>query len=284
MTSIVSIKDVRPDPKQPRTFFRESALKALATSIKNKGQRMPISVRRRRAGATPPYEIIDGERRWRACQLAGITKIRIDIEDADLSRHADQHRLSVISNFMREDHTHMEISNAVAYQVAAAVEAGQTHGQAVLSLAEDLGKSDPWIYQYLGLQRLHSELQDRMHPDVADEKRLRFSEAVVLASLPPEKQRAIYRQLLRAPASQRLKLARQLAEATTGEPRTNKLHQVKRVTNRFVPRLTAEIDRVLEFRQSDFRAALGEIPRDELKAFRGSVHLLLGAIDRVMES
>ena len=62
----ISITDVRPDPKQPRSHFSESALKTLATSIKKVGQRQPITVRLRSGGAKPRYEIIDGERRWRA--------------------------------------------------------------------------------------------------------------------------------------------------------------------------------------------------------------------------
>ena len=140
MSIRIPTTDVQPDSKQPRTYFRESALRSLATSIKKTGQRQPITVRTRWAGAKPPYEIIDGERRWRACKLAGITTIRVDIEERDLARHADQHMLSLASNFMREGHTHIEISAAVQYQVEAAVEAGMTRGQAVKELVDSIGK------------------------------------------------------------------------------------------------------------------------------------------------
>ncbi|WP_447940131.1 ParB/RepB/Spo0J family partition protein [Pseudoxanthomonas mexicana] len=284
MSQVVAITDVRPAAKQPRTFFHEPALQALATSLKKVGQRQPITVRKRRAGARPPYEIVDGERRWRACQLAGITTIRIDVDTKDLSRHVDQHRASLVSNFLREGHTHMEISEAVRYQVDAAVEAGDSHGQAVISLAEDMGKSDTWVYQYLNLQKLDADLQTRMHPKTPDEQRLRFSEAWVLSNLPEGRQRGIYRKLLKVPLSQRLSLARSLAQETTAAPRVDKQALVKRSTALFVPRLTADIERVLDFKQSDFRAALAEIPRDQLKAFRGSIALLLQSVDRVMQS
>lgn len=283
MSQVVPITDVRPDPKQPRTFFRESALKALATSLKKAGQRQPITVRRRKPGAKPQYEIVDGERRWRACQLAGITTIRIDVEAQDLSRHADQHRLSLISNFLREGHTHMEISNAIHYQVEEAVAAGEQRGQVIVSLAEDIGKSDTWVYQYLNLQKLDAELQLRMHPDTPDETRLRFDVAWVLSSLSVPRQRAIYRKLLKVPLGQRLALARSLAQEVTGAPRIDKQGLVKRSTALFVPRLTADIERVLEFRQSDFRNALKELPRTELKEFRANIALLLGAVDRAMQ-
>lgn len=281
MSTRVSITDVRPDPKQPRTYFRESALKALATSIKKTGQRQPITVRKRRAGAAPPYEIIDGERRWRACQLAGIPTIRVDIEGRELSRHADQHMLSLASNFMREGHTHMEISSAVHYQVAAATEAGMSHGQAVQELVESIGKSAAWVYQYLQLQDLCTEMQERLHPDVPDKKRLRFSEAIVLAGLPAANQKTIYRALLKYPPGARTQQAKRLAAEATGTPIKRRTSDIRGSTSRFVVRVTAEIERVLDYRQCDFRAALAAVPASNRQAFRASVALLLAAIDGV---
>lgn len=278
----VAITDVRPDPKQPRTHFDQRALAALATSIKKNGQRSPITVRPRRAGAKPPYEIIDGERRWRACQLAGVDTIRIDVEERDFARHADQHRLSVVANFLREGHTVMETSHALQYQVDAAVEAGQTRGQAAQGLMEDLGKSEGWVYQYLSLQRLDPDLQDRLHPDTPDDKRLRFSEAIVLASLEPPRQRAIYRQLLRVPAAQRLQRARKLAEEATGVPRTGRRHDIKRAVTRFFDRLSGEVDRLLEYKQSDFRKACAAVPASELKGLRADVAFLLAELDKAL--
>lgn len=277
----IAVTDVRPDPKQPRSHFSEPALKALATSIKKVGQRTPISVRRRRAGANPPFEIVDGERRWRACRLAGIETIRISIEDADLEKHATQHRLSIVSNFMREGHTHMEISQAVSYQVAAAVEAGETNGQAVISLAEDIGKSAVWVYQYLRLQNLCALLKDRMHPDTDDSKRLRFAEAQVLCDLTAATQQDIYRQLLKVKLPARQTLAKRLVEEATGAPLAGRPRDDKIKIDRFVSRLTADIERTMAFKQSAFHDAIIQMDRTERKDFRESVALLLGAIDRV---
>lgn len=283
MSLRIPLTDVRPDPKQPRTYFRESALKALATSIKKTGQRQPITVRRRRAGASPAFEIIDGERRWRACQLAGIATIRVDVEEKDLPRHADQHLLSLTSNFMREGHTHIEISQAVQYQVDASVEAGLSRGQAVQELVESIGKSEAWIYQYLQLQQLCDDLQAKLNPDVPDDKRLRFAEAIVLAPLSVDKQKAIYRALLKYPPGARTQQAKRLAAETTGVPIQRRTNDVKTSTSRFVARVSAEIERVLDFKQSDFRAALAAVPAADCKALRASVALLLDAIDRAMK-
>lgn len=276
----IQVSNVRPDPKQPRSHFNEPALKALATSIKKVGQRTPISVRRRRTGSTPPFEIVDGERRWRACKLAGIATVRISIEEGDLEKHSKQHRLSVVSNFMREGHTHMEISDAVSYQINAAVEDGESNGQAVLSLAEDIGKSGAWVYQYLRLQNLCAALKDRMHPDTADAKRLRFGEAQVLCDLPAAQQQEIYRQLLKVKLQARVHLARRLVAEATGTPRQGRPSDAKASINRFVSRLTSDIERVLQHKQNDFRDALSQLGAAEIKGFRSSVAVLLQAIDR----
>lgn len=281
MITSIPINDVRPDPKQPRTYFKPSALNQLAASLKKTGQRQPITVRARRAGANPPFEIIDGERRWRACQLAGIDTIRIDIEGAELARHRDQHLLSLASNFMREGHTHMEISAAVRYQVEAAIEAGESRGQAVQALVEAIGKSEAWIYQYLQLQDLCPELQERMHPDTPDAKLVRFAEATVLSPLPAAQQRAIYKALLQYPPGARAQQARRLVAKATDTPIQRRSRDIKASTTRFVVRVAAEIDRVLDYKQSEFAEGLNGVPEADRKAFRLAVKLLLDAIDRV---
>ena len=281
MITRVPLTDVRPDPKQPRTYFKASALQALATSLKKTGQRQPITVRVRKAGAKPLYEIIDGERRWRACQMAGIATIRIDIEEGrDLSRHADQHLLSLASNFMREGHTHMEIADAVLYQADAQVAVGVTRGQAVLALCEAIGKSDAWVYSYLQLQDLREDLKARMHPDQPDDKRLRFAEAVILAPLSASLQQDIYRKLLRHPPGARALVAKKLVAEATNTPIQRRSSNITVSTSRFVTRMAAEIDRVLDFKQADFRNALATVPAEELKALRQSIAFLLDAIDR----
>lgn len=282
MSISVPIDAVCPDPKQPRKYFRESALKALATSIKKTGQRQPITVRQRSAGSMPCYEIIDGERRWRACKLAGIPSVRIDIEERELSQHAAQHLLSLTSNFMREGHTHVEISQAVAYQVETSIEGGMTRGQAVLELVDSIGKSDAWIYQYLQLQHLSGELQDLMHPEVPEEKRLRFAEAVVLSTVPADSQKSIYNALLHYPAGVRAQKAKALVAEATGVPIQRRSKHIKRSTGRFVFRISAEIERVLDYKQSEFRAAFAEVPAQERDSFRASLVMLLAEIDTAM--
>ncbi|WP_162405543.1 ParB/RepB/Spo0J family partition protein [Pseudoxanthomonas jiangsuensis] len=282
MTLRVPLNQVTPDPRQPRKYFRGSALSALATSLKKAGQRQPITVRKREPGSNPPYEIIDGERRWRAAKLAGLATVRIEIEERELASHAEQHLLSLASNFIREGHTHMEVSEALQYQVDAAIAAGQDRRQAIQALTEALGKSETWVYQYLQIQQLCAELQERMHPDTPDEKRLRFAEAVVLCTLPVAQQRAIYRALLSYPPGARLQQAKRLVAQATDTPIQRRSNNVKVSTARFVVRVAAEIERVLDYKQSDFAQGLRAVPEADRKAFRDAVKLLLESIDRAM--
>lgn len=280
LISVVPITEVRPDPNQPRTYFKESALKALGKSIQSAGQRQPITVRERKAGETPRYEIIDGERRWRACKLMGLKTIRIDIESVAPANHAAQHLLSLASNFMREGHTHMEISHALRYQLQSSIDAGRTRAEAVQAIKDSVGKSDTWVSQYLNLQELHPDLQDLMHPDVPDKTRVRFGEAVVLASQPQSKQKGIYKALLKVGPSARVELARKLSAEASGEPRIRHHAEVKDTTARFITKMAIEVERVLDFKQGDFVAALQRVPKKDLVAFHDNVSLLLDSVSR----
>jgi ParB family chromosome partitioning protein len=281
----VPVAHCRPDPRQPRTYFRKSALAALAQSIKTLGQRTPIEVRALPAGDAARFEIIDGERRWRACQLAGVKTIRICVEQGEID-HQRQHFLSVVSNFHREGHTHTEISAALQYQVECAKGAKGI----VRDLANNLGKSEAWVYQYLSLQGLVPELQEKMHPETSDRELLRFGEALVLASIPPEHQRYVYLQLLELPVKSRLKHARDAAAEITGRQRSGRPVSIKRHMERFTARLQSDMDRVMEFRQSDFNRAVQQVPGPELRRFRDSLkraaehlQLLTAATERALK-
>lgn len=271
----VPLDEVRPDPHQPRTYFNAAALKALAKSIQTIGQRTPIEVRRLPDGSTERYEIIDGERRLRACRMAGVPTIRICIEASDLD-HQQQHFLSVVSNFHREGHTHIEISNALAYQVATRKQDGAQAGEIIEELAGSLGKSTPWVYQYLQLQKLIPELQEKMHPEIPIRDLLRFGEALIISAIPADQQRQVYDQLLESPINARLLRARALAEELTGKERIGRAPSMKRYLDRFVDRLSADVDRVLDFKQSDFQRSIGQISKGESIQFHGKIVECIG--------
>ena len=94
---VLNINDIEPNRNQPRKDFSDESLNALAESIAQHGLIQPIVVRPTIAGT---YTIIAGERRWRACRLAGITDIPVIIKDADDRTLME---LALIENLQRED-------------------------------------------------------------------------------------------------------------------------------------------------------------------------------------
>ena len=95
--STLPLREIEPDKDQPRKDFDEDALAALAKSIEQHGVLQPIAVRTNPSGG---YKIIAGERRWRACRLAGLTEVPVVIRDV-----TDQEamELALIENLQRED-------------------------------------------------------------------------------------------------------------------------------------------------------------------------------------
>ena len=93
----VRLSSVEPNPEQPRKQFAEDALSELADSIRENGVLQPLLVRERRPGS---YEIIAGERRWRASRLVGLEEVPVIIMDVDDLRAA---QIALIENLQRED-------------------------------------------------------------------------------------------------------------------------------------------------------------------------------------
>ena len=93
----VPLREIEPDPGQPRKTFREEGLSELANSISQHGLLQPIAVRPQPMGG---YRIVAGERRWRACRLAGLTEVPVIVRDV-----SDQEamELALIENLQRED-------------------------------------------------------------------------------------------------------------------------------------------------------------------------------------
>lgn len=93
----LKISEIEPKADQPRKYFDEEALEQLAESIKQHGLIQPIVVRESGGGF---YQIVAGERRWRASKLAGLTEVPVIIIEADAMKAAE---LAIIENIQRED-------------------------------------------------------------------------------------------------------------------------------------------------------------------------------------
>jgi len=138
---VVRLVDIEPNPAQPRRNFDRESLEILAESIKSDGLLQPIVVRRMEDGA---YRIIAGERRWRACRIAGLAEVPVSIVDADDLRAA---QLTLVENLQREDLNPLE--EAAGYQALIS-----TFGLTQDEAAGRVGKSRPAVANALRLLSL----------------------------------------------------------------------------------------------------------------------------------
>lgn len=136
---------IEPCPMQPRIRFDEAKLQDLAQSIRSNGVVQPLLVRRRGAR----YELIAGERRWRAAKLAGLKMVPAVLRDVPDEKLLE---LALIENIQREDLNAIE--EAQAYRSLL-----ETIGITQESLAERVGRDRSYITNYLRLLRLPSDIQ-----------------------------------------------------------------------------------------------------------------------------
>ena len=143
--STLPLAKIEPRTEQPREFFDEEALQSLADSIARYGLIQPITVRPLPSGY---YQIIAGERRWRAARLAGLTEVPVRIMEADDRTTAE---LALVENLQREDLNPIE--EAKGYQLLIE-EYGFTQEEA----AKSVGKSRPAVANALRLLNLAPEV------------------------------------------------------------------------------------------------------------------------------
>ena len=135
---------VKPNPSQPRTHFDPDALAALASSIETSGVVQPLLVRPLHDGS---YELVAGERRWRAAQQAGLEKVPAIVRD---SEQAERLQVALIENMVREDLNPVEEAKACAALVE---ELGLTKEE----LAKRVGRSRPAVSNLIRLLELPDE-------------------------------------------------------------------------------------------------------------------------------
>lgn len=142
----VDIDRVRPNPRQPREHFKDDALETMAASLRERGMLQPLVVRRQDDG----YQIIAGERRWRAAQKAGWSRVPVMVRDATTNEALE---LALIENVQREDLNPLE--EARAYEFLAG-EVGLTQEQ----IAERVGRDRSTVANYIRLLSLPERAQE----------------------------------------------------------------------------------------------------------------------------
>jgi ParB/RepB/Spo0J family partition protein len=177
---LLPVANITRSPSNPRKHFNEAALADLAESIKNLGVLQPILVRKWQVGMQMPhgkcfgdmtniYEIVCGERRWRASQLAGAETILAIVRDLTDLQVLE---IQVVENLQRED-VH-PIEEATGYERLM-----QHHGYTADTLAAKIGKSKAYVYARLKLTALAPACRDMFY-----EGKLTASTALLIARIP----------------------------------------------------------------------------------------------------
>ena len=142
----INISQIIPNPSQPRKNFKDEDLKELSSSIKNQGLIQPIIIKPIKDGQ---YQIIAGERRWRACQLNGMHEVECVIKNLDDTNVLEA---ALIENIQREDLNVIEEANAYKGLI-------NIKGINNENLAKLIGKSSSHVSNILRLLELDNKIQ-----------------------------------------------------------------------------------------------------------------------------
>lgn len=199
----IPLDRIIPNPDQPRTTFDEKALEELASSIRELGIIQPLSLRK-----TGPdtYQIIAGERRYRAAQLAGLQSVPAYIRTANDSELTE---MALIENIQREDLNAIEIALTFKKLI-------DQYNLTQERLSERIGKKRATIANFLRLLKLPSEVQLGLRDKLVDMGHAR----ALLGIEDPRVQLKIYKEILRDGLS--VRRVEELAKAwQNGEPVDN---------------------------------------------------------------
>ena len=145
----IPTRDIAPNPDQPRRRFDEAELERLADSIRRYGVLQPVVVRRAAPGAPRPYELVVGERRWRASQRAGQETVPAVVQDVEPRALLE---LALIENIQRRDLNPIELGQAFR----ALLTAGRSQDE----VGERVGLDRSTVANHLRLLELPKELQE----------------------------------------------------------------------------------------------------------------------------
>lgn len=193
----IEVALIEPNPSQPRTNFDAEALEELAASIRELGVIQPLSLRSLSDGR---YQIIAGERRWRAARMAGLATVPAYVRTASDSEVTE---MALIENIQREDLNAIEVALAFRKLI-------DTYSLTQDRLSERLGKKRATIANHLRLLKLPAEIQLGLR-----DRKIDMGHARALLSVPDAKlQLKLYNRILAQGLSVRRveELARQAAE------------------------------------------------------------------------
>jgi ParB family chromosome partitioning protein len=198
---VIPVDNIESNPNQPRTIFDTDALNELAASIREHGVLQPILVR---PLGQNRYQLVAGERRWRASKEAGLTTIPALVEELDDDTALE---IAIIENLQREDLSPLEEATMYDRMV-------REHGYSIRKLAEKLGKDKGYLENRLRLADAPEEIRE-----LVSLRKDTLSHAYELMKVPDERKR---RRLAARVASGELSLVK-LREKIEGRSRRTRL-------------------------------------------------------------
>lgn len=199
----IEVSLIHPNPSQPRTSFDAEALGELAASIRELGVIQPLSLRSMPDGS---YQIIAGERRWRAAKMAGLLSVPAYVRTASDSEVTE---MALIENIQREDLNAIEVALAFRKLI-------DTYSLTQDRLSERLGKKRATIANHLRLLKLPAEIQLGLR-----DRKIDMGHARALLAVDDTKTRLrLYNRIIEQGLSVRRveQLARQYAEGDSARP------------------------------------------------------------------
>jgi ParB family chromosome partitioning protein len=272
----VPLSQIRRNPNQPRKHFDQSSLEDLASSIAEIGQLTPVELRPLPDGSKHGYELTDGERRWRACQLAEVPSIKAlvtPVEDDE-----EQFVRSVVANFGREDHTPLETARAIQSMLnSKRLNKHRKRDERLAMIARVCAQSLTWVKNHLSILDLHPGIIALMESDPEASKRIGSSLAAFLNTI---EDRELQLEIAREVSEKGLNLTqvRSLTRRMTTRSGNGSLGQTdkSRMLSRFLKLMEKQADDVLSMPESSYRQVLSrKTDSQQLE--------LLGTIDRSIE-
>ncbi len=222
---VLAVERVQPNPNQPRRAFAPDALDQLAQSIRQKGIVQPLIVRS--IGQDGQYEIVAGERRWRAAQIAGLHEVPVVVREFD---DVEVLEIAIIENIQREDLNPIE--EALAYRQLI-----DRFGHTQEKLAEALSRSRSHVTNLLRLLTLPVSVQDFLTTGALSAGHAR---ALVSAPNPAELAAAVVKRGLSVRETERLAKV-----VSTKQPRTHRKSEKDADTRAIEADLSANLHMVV---------------------------------------
>jgi ParB family chromosome partitioning protein len=232
--------EIAPNPDQPRRRFDESELERLADSIRRYGVLQPVVVRRASDGAARPYELVVGERRWRASQRAGRETIPAVVQDVEPNELLE---VALVENVQRRDLNPIELAQAFR----ALLDGGRTQDE----VGERVGLERSTVANHLRLLELPKELQEDVELGTLSmghakallqlqnpERRRHLRERIVAEALSVRAAEALARSLATVGASRAGETA--AAPASAAPPDPNLRHLIGQLEAHLMTRVRVE--------------------------------------------